>query len=295
MDRVQLNLKKLTDEIKIRNYSKRTLESYNQCVEYFLKYRIKTENKIQVIDRDLIKRLVLHLQTKNKAPKTINLYKSAVMFFCNEVLHLHIDPLPVARENKKLPVILSIEEIKALIGSYTNPKHKLIISLAYGCGLRVSEVVKIRIQDLDIDRKVLLIRQSKWWKDRQVPLPQTLMVTLSLLYQESSASTLLFPSQQGWVLTTHSIQLIFHQWCKRIWLKKEVTFHSLRHSFATHLLEQGTDIRYVQALLWHANIRTTQIYTHVMQPTLHAIRSPLDALTPNENPLSISSRSPSYW
>lgn len=161
MDRVQLNLKKLTDEIKIRNYSKRTLESYNQCVEYFLKYRIKTENKIQVIDRDLIKRLVLHLQTKNKAPKTINLYKSAVMFFCNEVLHLHIDPLPVARENKKLPVILSIEEIKALIGSYTNPKHKLIISLAYGCGLRVSEVVKIRIQDLDIDRKVLLIRQSK--------------------------------------------------------------------------------------------------------------------------------------
>jgi len=98
----------LSQEIKVRNYSNRTLDSYMQCVEYFLNYRIKTEDKIQHIDRDLIKKLVLHLQSKNKAPKTVNLYKSAIMFFCNEVLRLHIDPLPLARENKKLPAILSV-------------------------------------------------------------------------------------------------------------------------------------------------------------------------------------------
>ncbi len=138
MDRVHQYLRKLADEIKMRNYSKRTLESYTQCVEYFLVHRVKSEKNCNRIDREFIKKLVIHLQTKNKAHKTINLYKSAVMFFCNEVLHLHIDPLPVARENKKLPVVLSIQEIKALIESYINPKHKLIIALAYGCGLRVS-------------------------------------------------------------------------------------------------------------------------------------------------------------
>jgi integrase/recombinase XerD len=233
---------------------------------------------MQIIDIDFIKKLVLHLQSKNKAPKTVNLYKSAVMFFCNEVLHLHIDPLPLARETKKLPVVLSVQEVRSLINAYNNPKHKLMIELSYGCGLRVSEVVNIRIKDIDFDRHTITIRQSKWKKDRQIPLPHTLLSKLEIIYNDSWSDDYLFPSQQWWKLTTHSIQLIFHQWCKRIGIKKDVTFHSLRHSFATHLLEQGTDIRYVQTLLGHANIRTTQIYTHVMQPVLDKIISPLDRL-----------------
>jgi len=151
----------LQNEIKIRNYSHRTLESYTRCVEYFLNYRIKTEDKLQTIDREIIKKLILHLQTKNKAPKTVNLYKSSIIFFCNEVLHIHIAPLPLARENKKLPVVLSFQEVKQLINSYTNPKHKLLIELSYGCGLRVSEVVSIHIKDLDLHRHTITIRQSK--------------------------------------------------------------------------------------------------------------------------------------
>jgi site-specific recombinase XerD len=161
MDRIQSYRTKLANEIKLRNYSYRTQESYGRCVDYFLTYRIREEKNIVTIDREFIKKVILHLQTKNKAPKTVNLYKSAIMFFCNEVLHLHIDPLPLARETRKLPTILSLQEIKQLIDVYTNPKHKLIIELAYGCGLRVSEVVRIQIKDIDLYRDTITIRQSK--------------------------------------------------------------------------------------------------------------------------------------
>ena len=158
---MQQYIGKLIDELRLRNYSSRTIDIYVQCVDYFLKYRIREEKNISTIDRDLIKKLVFHLQNKNKAPKTVNLYKSAVMFFANEVLRLHIEKLPLAAQARELPVILSQQEIQKLIDSYANPKHKLIISLTYACGLRVSEVVAIQIKDIDIDRRCLLIRHGK--------------------------------------------------------------------------------------------------------------------------------------
>lgn len=268
----------LSQEIKLKNYSYRTLQAYTQCVEYFLKHWIKTEDKLSSIDRDLIKKVILYLHDKWKAPKTINLYKSAIIFFTNEVLSLWIEKLSMSKEAKKLPSVLSQSEVQQLIWSYTNLKHKLMIQLSYGCGLRVSEVVALRTKDIDFDRHVLIVRWWKWNKDRQIPLPYTLHSELQALLQINNANDFIFESERwGW-LTTTTLQKIFHQWCKRIGIKKDVTFHSLRHSFATHLLEQGTDIRYVQTLLGHANIRTTQIYTHVMQPTLDKIVSPLDRL-----------------
>lgn len=115
-------------------------------------------------------------------------------------------------------------------------------------------------------------------KDRQLPLPNSLYSELQSLLRTNNANDFIFESERWGSLTTTTLQKIFHQWCNRIGIKKDVTFHSLRHSFATHLLEQGTDIRYVQTLLGHANIRTTQIYTHVMQPALDKIVSPLDRL-----------------
>lgn len=269
----------LSQEIKLKNYSYRTLQAYTQCVEYFLKHWIKTEDKLSSIDRDMIKKVILYLHDKWKAPKTINLYKSAIIFFTNEVLSLWIEKLSMSKEAKKLPSVLSQSEVQQLIWSYTNLKHKLMIQLSYGCGLRVSEVVALRTKDIDFDRHVLIVRWWKWNKDRQIPLPYTLHSELQALLQINNANDFIFESERwGW-LTTTTLQKIFHQWCKRIGIKKDVTFHSLRHSFATHLLEQGTDIRYVQTLLGHANIRTTQIYTHVMQPALDKIISPLDRLS----------------
>jgi len=269
---------KLSQEIKLKNYSYRTLQAYTQCVEYFLKHWIKTEDNIHSINRDLIKKVILYLHDKGKAPKTINLYKSAIIFFANEVLWLWIEKLSMSKEAKKLPSVLSQSEVQQLISSYINPKHKLMIQLSYGCGLRVSEVVALRTKDVDFDRHVLTVRWGKWNKDRQIPLPNLLYIELQSLLSTKNANDIVFESERWWALTTTTLQKIFHQWCKRINIKKDVTFHCLRHSFATHLLEQGTDIRYVQTLLGHANIRTTQIYTHVMQPALDKIISPLDRL-----------------
>lgn len=271
-------LTQLSQEIKLRNYSYRTLQVYTQCVEYFLKVRIKTEDRFAVIDIEFIKKVVIYLHDKGKAPKTINLYKSAIIFFTNEVLHLWIEKLSLSKEARKLPSILSQSEVQQLIWSYTNPKHKLIIQLSYGCGLRVSEVVSLRAKDVDFDRHVLIVRWWKWNKDRQIPMPNLLYHELQSLLFIKQADDFVFESERWWSLTTTTLQKLFHQWCHRIGIKKNVTFHSLRHSFATHLLEQGTDIRYVQTLLGHANIRTTQIYTHVMQPALNKIISPLDRL-----------------
>jgi site-specific recombinase XerD len=276
--RYEKYLTQLSWEIKLKNYSSRTLQAYIQCVEYFLKFWIKTEEKLVTIDRDLIKKVMLYLHNKGKAPKTINLYKSAIIFFVNEVLWLWIEKLSMSKEAKKLPSVLSQSEVQQLIWSYTNTKHKLIIKLSYGCGLRVSEVIALRTKDIDFDRHVLTVRWWKWNKDRQIPLPNSLYDELQSLLSITEANSFVFESERWGSLTTTTLQKIFHQWCKRIGLKKDATFHSLRHSFATHLLEQGTDIRYVQTLLGHANIRTTQIYTHVMQPALDKIISPLDRL-----------------
>lgn len=276
--RYEKYLTQLSQEIKLKNYSYRTLQAYTQCVEYFLKSWIKTENNLNTIDRNLIKKIMLYLHDKGKSPKTINLYKSAIIFFTNEVLDLWIEKLSMSKEAKKLPSILSQSEVQQLIWSYANLKHKLIIQLAYGCGLRVSETVALRTKDIDFDRHVLMVRWWKWNKDRQIPLPNSLYDDLQSLLSIKEASSFIFESERWGMLTTTTLQKIFHQWCRRIGIKKDVTFHSLRHSFATHLLEQGTDIRYVQTLLGHANIRTTQIYTHVMQPALDRIVSPLDRL-----------------
>lgn len=282
--RYEYYLTKLLQEIKLKNYSYRTLQAYTQCVEYFLKSWIKKEENIQNIDRDFIKKVVLYLHDKGKAPKTINLYKSAIIFFANEVLNLSIEKLSMSKEARKLPSILSKSEVQELISSYTNTKHQLLIQLSYGCGLRVSEVVVLRSKDIDFNRHVLTIRWWKWNKDRQIPLPHTVYLILQSLLATKAANDIVFESERWWSLTTTTLQKIFHQWCQRIGIKKDVTFHSLRHSFATHLLEQGTDIRYVQALLGHANIRTTQIYTHVMQPALDKIISPLDRLSWHKQP-----------
>ncbi len=282
--RYEKYLIQLSQEIKLKNYSYRTLQAYTQCVEYFLKSRIKIEDNINQIDRDLVKKVILYLHDKGKAPKTINLYKSAIIFFANEVLDLWIEKLSMSKEAKKLPSVLSQSEVQNLIWSYTNTKHTFIIQLSYGCGLRVSEVVALRTKDIDFDRHVLTVRWWKWNKDRQIPLPKSLYDDLYIHLSNKQPSDLVFESERWWALTTTTLQKIFHQWCQRIGIKKDVTFHSLRHSFATHLLEQGTDIRYVQVLLGHANIRTTQIYTHVMQPALDKIISPLDRLSWHKQP-----------
>jgi integrase/recombinase XerD len=175
-------------------------------------------------------------------------------------------------------VILSIQEVKQLIDATINPKHKLLLMLSYGAGLRVSEIVTLKIGDVDICRGTIHIKWAKWQKDCITIFPHNYVELFRGVIQGRLSNNVIIESERWGAIDVRTAQQVFSQACKRAAITKKVSFHSLRHSFATHLLEQGTDVRYVQELLGHSNIRTTQIYTHVMQPALDKIVSPLDRL-----------------
>ena len=183
--------------------------------------------------------------------------------------------LKFAKRSKKLPVVLSHAEIEKIIEATDNTKYRLMISLGYACGLRVSEVINLKVSNLDIEELVVHIKNAKGKKDRISVLPEKLQNDLRNIIAGKNANDYVFGSNRGGKLTTTSLQKMFRKSIAKTKVKKPATFHSLRHSFATHLLENGIDVRYVQELLGHSNIRTTQIYTQVTNPKLKNIKSPL--------------------
>lgn len=268
-------IEKFTKELNFKWYSSRTLSSYTACVWFFLKYSVKIPENVGKINRDMILDFVLFLKNKDKAPKTINLYKDAIMSFCRLVLNKNIVRISLSKVPRKLPVILSHQEVISIIKNISNQKHKLMVQIAYWSWFRISEVVKLKIKDIDFIQNFIHIKNSKLMKDRITVLSTKMKDELILFCKNRNANSYVFFSEMwGW-LSTRSLQNIFSRAIKKSGIKKEATFHSLRHSFATHLLENGTDIRYVQALLGHANIRTTQIYTQVTNPAIRNIQSPL--------------------
>lgn len=270
---MQSYLLDLQRELKYRNYSSRTIEIYTTCVEYFLRY---IKNDISKISKETIIDFTLHLQSKNKVPKTINLYKDSIKFFIKEILKLDLDfDIKLSREAKKLPIVLSKEEILKIIGITDNLKHKLLLSLSYASWLRVSEIINLKVLDINLEEWSIHIKWTKWNKDRITIFSEKLKNDLWKIILFKDKNDYLIESERWWKLTTRTAQIIFKNALKKAWIKKEATFHSLRHSFATHLLENGTDIRYIQELLGHASIKTTQIYTKVMNPNLKNIISPL--------------------
>ena len=267
-------------ELQYQNYSPRTVQVYLTCVKAFLD---RYQKDIQQLQHSDVINFTLFLQSKKKAPKTINLYKDAIKYFVVNILQKEDFPsIKLSKTPKKLPVILSIQEIHALIEATKNPKHKLLLSLSYGAGLRVSEIVALRIQDIDLDRSTIHIKGSKGDKDRITTFPKQCLNLYQRITIGQGPDNLVIVSERWWAIDVRTAQKVFHQACQKAHITKKVSFHSLRHSFATHLLEQGVDVRYVQALLGHSNIRTTQIYTHVMQPALHRISSPLDNIATRE-------------
>jgi site-specific recombinase XerD len=177
------------------------------------------------------------------------------------------------KREKKLPVVLSKEEIKRLILATTNIKHRLMIQAGYSAGLRVSEIISLKWEDIDFDRNIIHIRQSKGKKDRIVMLSKRVREGLQQLRKEANY---VFVTSKGDKYTARSIQKIIQRASLKAGIRKHITPHTLRHSFATHLLESGTDLRYIRDLLGHANISTTSIYTRVSNKELSRIKSPLD-------------------
>ncbi len=267
-------LLQLSRELQYRNYSPRTVEIYSNCLRSFLKW---LNYDVSKITREKVLDFILYLQDQGKAPKTVNLYKEVIKFFCRQIIKISLgQDIKLSKEPKKLPVVLSRFEIQRLLDSTKNPKHKTLLSLAYGAGLRVWEVFYLRVGDINFDQKTIHIKSAKGQKDRITILPDKIIDELKLLMEGKSYDDPVFHSERwGGALTKRSAQNIFHHVMIKAWIQKKASFHSLRHSFATHLLENGTDLRYIQALLGHVNIKTTQIYTQVATHNLQRIQSPL--------------------
>ena len=270
-EEAQKYLDQIEGKMRLRNYSPKTIKSYLLCLNNFLQAPglILTEFNQNFIEKYLLKK-----KDAGLAPQTINLYLNAIKFFYNELFNKSVN-LHFSKKTLKLPVVLSKQEIHSIIESINNSKHKLLVSLSYGAGLRVSEIIDLKVGDIDFERNVLMVRQGKGSKDRQTLLPEKLINDLRNLIAGKSANDYLFSSQLGGKLTTRTAQAVFAHALTRSGIAKNATFHSLRHSFATHLLEDGVDIRFVQELLGHQNIRTTQIYTHLTNNAFRNIKSPL--------------------
>jgi len=261
-------LKKLERELDIRNFSDKTIKSYMNSVKNFLDYA-----KEQKLNEELVKKYV-QIRIKNREPSSISHDIFAIQFFFKNVLREDIF-IPRPKRNKKMPEILTKEEIRGLIDSSPNIKHKLILKILYGCGLRVSEVVNLNKDDVNFDGGLIHVRLGKGKKDRFVKIPESIKEELKS-YCNLVNDNFLFPSNRGGKLTTATIQAIVENAAKKAGIKKRVYPHLLRHSFATHLLESGVDLRIIQKLLGHSDIKTTQIYTQISQASIKNIKSPLD-------------------
>lgn len=273
-------LDSLAQELVIRGFSRRTVKSYLAHNQKFLDWIGKSAREISSQD---IKDYLLYLKSQGYSNTSLNNVISALKFYYQEILRRKLFfNIRRPRREHFLPVVLSREEIVRIINCANNIKHKLILSLLYGSGLRVSEVVKLKFGDLDLENKTLLVKAGKGNKDRYTLLSDQSINFLKVCtissppYEGGDArrakgvfSDILFP------LSHRTIQKIFAHALQKSGIKKQATCHSLRHSFATHLLESGVDIRHIQKLLGHQNIKTTEGYTQVSIKYIQKIKSPL--------------------
>jgi integrase/recombinase XerD len=271
----ELGLSKLAAELKLRGFSQQTVKTYLFQNARFL---LSARKRIEEVDEDDIKGYLAMLMEKGASPRTIGLAKAALRFFYDGMLKRGIVEFPTPKIRRTLPVVLSREEIKSMIENAPTEKSRIIIQMLYSSGLRVSECASLRLNDLEIPEKIGWVRGGKGGKDRMFILSERLIRELKhYIYKEKPAEWL-FPGKNGGHIGSRDIQQIVRRCAERGGIKKRVTPHTLRHSFATHLLEAGTDIRKIQELLGHSNLQTTQIYTSVSNAELMKVKSPLDLL-----------------
>ncbi|MFT4304449.1 MAG: site-specific tyrosine recombinase/integron integrase [Candidatus Woesearchaeota archaeon] len=261
---------KLENQCKLMGFSIQTIKSYSFWVNKYLQFIEKNSFNT---NNESVKYYLLSL---NSSTNTNRLAYASISFFFKHILKKEFTSgeIPITKKQKQLPKVLSKEEIVTMINLTENLKHKLIIQLLYSSGLRLNELINLKRQDIDIERNLINIIQGKGKKDRITLLSEKLKIDLLKYYCKYQInSDYIFIGRNG-KYTKKSVQKVLENAGKII--KKKVTPHMLRHSFATHLLESGTDIRYIQKLLGHSCLETTQIYLHVSNKDLAKIKSPLD-------------------
>ena len=261
---------KIKAELRIQGKSDRTISIYIFYNIGLLDFAKKDHNNIT---QDDIKLYLSHLIEKGNDNSTIALVRSALKFFYDGMLKKGLfDDIKTPKKERKIPVILTKEEIKKMIDNAPDLRGKLFIEFMYSSGLRVSECAKLQWQDIDFNEKIGLLKRGKGKKDRLFILSDKLIVDLKDWPRKSEY---IFPNEDE-PISTRTIQRAIKKAAKRAGITKKVYSHLLRHSFATHLLESGVDIRIIQELLAHSNLQTTQFYTNISRKTIKSVRSPLD-------------------
>ncbi|MFN8296292.1 MAG: tyrosine-type recombinase/integrase [Chitinophagales bacterium] len=268
---------KYIELLYLLGYSKTTIKTYS--VEFAQLLYLLKEKDVSLLSTEQIKSYLLYcLQVLKLSENQVHSRINAIKFYFERVLKQPKIVMEIPRPQKPLllPKVIAIDDIANMIKQTENLKHKTLLMLVYGMGLRVSEIINLEINNIDSKRMQIHIQGAKGKKDRYANLPEVALLYLREYYKEYKPKKYLFEGQHGERYSIRSAQQVFKQSLKRANIHKSIGIHGLRHSFATHLLEQGTDISYIQQLLGHNDIKTTLIYTHVSKKEMKAIKSPLD-------------------
>ncbi len=274
-------IKKFEQKLILQRYSANSILIYKSVLRSFLKLTEKKFAHPNEIDEEVIEKYVYWKVDKHKISSShqrlivASLEKFYKSLYDRELKIKHLYP---SRKSTSLPNYLTKDEVKKMIVSTQNSKHRCIIKILYGGGLRLSELLNLKLEDINSENMLILIRKAKGNKDRLVMLSQSLLEDLRIYYKEYKPKAYLFEGQNNGMYSEKSVQNVVKAAAQRAGIRKKVTPHTLRHSFATHLLEAGTDIRYIQQLLGHKSIKTTEIYTHITEVSKSTIKSPLDRL-----------------
>jgi integrase/recombinase XerD len=271
--------RRMIEDMTLRNFAARTITVYVERVVTFAQYFHKSPARL---GPEHIRGYLLHLiQEQHVSWSYYNQARCALQFLYRITMGQEwvVEDVVCPKQPRKLPVVLSLQEVARFLGAITHIKHRAILMSAYAAGLRVSEVTRLRVADIDSQRMVLRIRQAKGQKDRFVVLSPRLLKLLREYWKAVRPSDFLFPgARPDQPITSGSVHRVCRAARERCGLGKHVTVHTLRHSFATHLLEDGTDLRTIQILLGHRSLSTTARYLHVATAALRSTRSPLDRL-----------------
>ncbi len=263
-----------------KRYSPNTIKTYSDALQTFLKYYHNKPIE-QINNEDVIAFNNDYILKNNFSSSFQNQVVNGVKLFFKQIqgATINVDLVHRPKREKLLPNVLSKEEVKEILNAPTNIKHKAMLSLIYSCGLRRSELLNLKPNDIDSNRGVIIIRQAKGKKDRIAPLSEKILAMLREYYALFKPTVWLFEGQEiGNQYSEKSLQNVLKQSLEKTNISKPVTLHWLRHSYATHLLESGTDLRYIQEILGHKSSKTTELYTHVSTKSLQKIKSPFDDL-----------------
>ena len=268
--------KSYLQKLELKKYANNTVKTYVSCFEDYINYYNNSD--VDSLNENDVRNYLEYLIKMNRSDSYINQAINSIKFYYETVLGMpnRFYAIERPRKKRKLPVVLSKKEILRIIESTNNLKHRCIISLLYSGGLRRSELLNLELTDIESDRMLIRIRDSKGNKDRYTLLSENVLIELRKYYKEYKPKKYLFEGQNGGKYSANSVGKVVSNAGKQAGIKLPVSSHILRHSFATHILESGVDIRYIQLLLGHNSTKTTEIYTHVAKNSFNFIKNPLD-------------------